>query len=397
VNVNANNPNYVPRYQTLPGGGTNLNKLGMTQEEILTRNFKLEIGTRMREALVPGGPAKSQEAIADLKNGIIQELMSQHEEGSLSFNILQRMLEGAQNHPSNNSNTNSPISASSHSDQVQISANANSADSDLTLRQSIINNGLMNIRRVTVETESGNVNFVVTADGIWKENEDFSSELINTSQGFPGVPESTMHELEHLSRMLQNTPPQPSRSNMAVNPYQPDNSSANAGNVSDNGSQTQPLSLEERLRQYVDAFAAVRNEYSDPNQNLQFSESAFRLLLSNATGLSGQLARMNLGGASAADLSSETIAQMRADAQNQIDVFGEAFLSNIAEHGFDEAFNIAWATIGHSENGVAPTGNSANPREYEQLVNNGNEEGFSFSSQSNQASSTQSVTASGEN
>ncbi|MCL2226098.1 MAG: hypothetical protein FWB97_00485 [Oscillospiraceae bacterium] len=348
MNVNVNNPYYVPKYQTLPGGGTHLNKLGMTQQEILTRNFKLEIGTRMREALVPGGPAKSSEALTDLKNGIIRELMSGQEEGSLAFNILKRMLEGTQNQSSNSSNASSTTNANSHSDQVQISANAGSANSDLILRQSIINNGLMNTRRVTVETESGNVNFVVTADGIWKENqEDFSSQLVNASQGFPGVSESTMHELEHLSRMLQNTPPQPSRSNMAMNPYQPDNSSANAGNVSDNGSQTQPPSLEERLRQYAEAFAAVRNEYSDPNQNLQFSESAFRLLLSNATGLSGQLARMNLGGASAAKLSSETIAQMRADAQNQIDVFGETFLRNIAEHGFDEAFNMAWATIGH--------------------------------------------------
>ena len=348
VNANANNPYYVPKYQTLPGGGTSPNKLGMTQEEIITRNLKLEISTQLRAALPHGSPAKSQEAIADLKSSIIQELMSQHEEGSLAFNILQRMLEGTQNQPSNGSNAGSSYNANQHSDQVQISANAGSENSDLTLRQSIINNGLMNMRRVTVETESGNVNFVVTADGIWKENqEDFSSQLINTSQGFPGVSESTIHELEDLSRMLQNPPPQPSRSNMAVNPYQPDNSSANAGNVSEHGSQTQPLSLEERLRQYAEAFAAVRNEYSDPNQNLQFSQSAFRILLSNATGLSGQLVRMNLGGASAAGLSSETIEQMRADAQNQIDVFGETFLSNIAEHGFDEAFNIAWATTGH--------------------------------------------------
>jgi len=361
VKLNANNPNYVPKYQTLPSGETNLNKLGMTQEEILTRNFKLEIGTRMREALVPGGPAKSREAITDLQNGIIRELMSEHEEGSLAFNILQRMLEGTQNQSSNDSNAGLSINANPHSDQVQISANAVSANSDLTLRQSIINNGLMNIRRVAVETESGNVNFVVTADGIWRENEDFSSELINTSQGVPGVSESAMHDLEHLSRMLQNIPPQPSRSNMTVNPYQTDNSSANTGNVSDTGSQTQPLSLEERLRQYAEAFAAVRNEYSDPNQNLQFSESAFRLLLDNAAGLSGQLARMNLGGASAADLSSETITQMRADAQNQIDVFGETFLSNITEHGFDEAFNIAWATFGHNESEVTPTGNTATP------------------------------------
>ncbi|MCL2279027.1 MAG: hypothetical protein FWC20_06430 [Oscillospiraceae bacterium] len=358
MNLNANNPYYVPKYQTLPGGGTNLNKLGMTQEEILTRNFKLEIGTRMREALVPGGPAKSREAIADLKSGIIRELMSQHEEGSLAFNILERMLERAQNQSSNDSNAGSSTNAKSHSDQVQISADAQNTSAELTLRESIVNNGLRNIRRMTVETESGILNLVVTADGIWNEQ---SGELVSSSQGVPGVPESTISELEHLSRMLQNIPPEPSGSNMTVIPYQSYSSSTNTNNGSEQGSQTQPLSFKQRLSQYVNAFAAVRDEYSDPTQNLQFSESAFRLFLSNAIGLSGQLARMNIGGESAAGLSSEAIAQKLADAQNQIDVFGETFLSNFAEHGLDEAFNMAWATIGHTETEVAPTGNTANP------------------------------------
>jgi len=358
LNVNANNPYYVPKYQTLPGGGTNLNKLGMTQEEILTRNFKLEIGTRMREALVPGGPAKSREAIADLKSDIIRELMSQHEEGSLAFNILERMLERAQNQPSNGSNAGSYTNAKSQSDQVQISADAQNTSTELTLRESIVNNGLRNIRRMTVETESGTLNLVVTADGIWNEQ---SGELVSSSQGVPGVPESTISELEHLSRMLQNIPPEPSGSNMAVNPYQPDDSSAATSNGSEQGSQAQPLSFKQRLSQYVNAFAAVRDEYGDPNQNLQFSESAFRLLLSNAIGLSGQLARMNHGAESTAGLSGEAVSQMIADAQNQIDVFGETFLSNFAEHGIDEAFNMAWATIGHSETEAAPTSNTAPP------------------------------------
>ena len=93
--MNVNNPNYVPKYQTHLGGETSLNKLGMTQQEILERNFKLEIGTRMREALSPGSPAKSATEITNLKVDIIRQLMSEQEEDSLGMSILQQMLEQA--------------------------------------------------------------------------------------------------------------------------------------------------------------------------------------------------------------------------------------------------------------------------------------------------------------
>ena len=101
MNVNANNPYYVPKYQTLPSGETSPNKLGMTQQEILERNFKLEVGTRLREALTPGSPSKSAEARANLEMDIIRELMAKQEEGSLAMSVLQMMLERIQNQPLN--------------------------------------------------------------------------------------------------------------------------------------------------------------------------------------------------------------------------------------------------------------------------------------------------------
>jgi hypothetical protein len=76
----------------------------MTKEEILKRNFKLELGTRMREAMPPGSPAKSAQDITNLKLDILREFMSREEEGSLAMSVLQRMLESIQNRPSNDYN-----------------------------------------------------------------------------------------------------------------------------------------------------------------------------------------------------------------------------------------------------------------------------------------------------
>ena len=101
MNINANNPYYVPKYQTLPSGETSLNKLGMTQQEILERNFKLEVGTRLREALRPGSPAKSAQERANLEMDIIRQLMAEQEEGSLAMNVLQMMFDRLQGQPSN--------------------------------------------------------------------------------------------------------------------------------------------------------------------------------------------------------------------------------------------------------------------------------------------------------
>jgi len=96
MNVNANNPYYVPQYATWAGGKAR-NTGGLNQQEILERKLKLEVGARMREAMPHGSPGKSAEAVNNLRVDIIRELMSEKEEGSLAFNILQRMLEGIRN------------------------------------------------------------------------------------------------------------------------------------------------------------------------------------------------------------------------------------------------------------------------------------------------------------
>jgi len=96
MNVNANIPNYVPKYLEWTPGEPVRNIVGITKEEFLTSQLKLEIGTRLREA-IPWGKPSYEGAVNNLKIDIIRQLMSEQEEDSLAMNILQRMLESAQN------------------------------------------------------------------------------------------------------------------------------------------------------------------------------------------------------------------------------------------------------------------------------------------------------------
>ena len=97
MNVNANNPYYVPQYATWAGGAAR-NTGGLTQQEILERKFKLEIGTRIREDITrPNTPAQSAQDFTNRTIDIIRQLMSEQEEGSLAFNVLQSMLERTRN------------------------------------------------------------------------------------------------------------------------------------------------------------------------------------------------------------------------------------------------------------------------------------------------------------
>jgi hypothetical protein len=131
MNVNnANNPNYVPKCATWRGE-TVRNTGGLTQAVLLERKLSLEVnsrvdpsgrlmgahmnqinamrlnaqrlGTAARPGISMNTPTQAMQTFQNERINVIRQLMSEHEEGSLEMDILQRMLERAQNPPQNRS------------------------------------------------------------------------------------------------------------------------------------------------------------------------------------------------------------------------------------------------------------------------------------------------------
>ena len=132
MNMKINDPNYVPRYATWRGE-TVRNTNGLTQQVLLERKFNLEIrsridpggrlmnahinqinalrqnaqrlGTATRSGICINTPTQAMKTFNSRRIDAIRQLMSEHEDGSLAFNVLQGMLEKAQS-PSSNSSSN---------------------------------------------------------------------------------------------------------------------------------------------------------------------------------------------------------------------------------------------------------------------------------------------------
>jgi hypothetical protein len=226
-----------------------------------------------------------------------------------------------------------PQAQGMQNDQVQISAEAQEMATGRSLRESLMRQGLLNMRRVQIGGEGGWIAFV-TADGIWKSTDGgATSSWLDISTG---APNDTIRELEHLSKMLAFLPPSSTTGTSFAERIIP-------GTGSELG-RVEPLpqpGLQERLQQIVDSFVAVREGFGNSGQYMQFSEAAFMHMLNQGV-LVGQLARINLGGGTAEGLDMETIEQMREEARQQINQFGRAFLDNFGRYGAERAFEAAW-------------------------------------------------------
>ncbi|MCL1877982.1 MAG: hypothetical protein FWF80_03925 [Defluviitaleaceae bacterium] len=110
--------------------------------------------------------------------------------------------------------------------------------------------------------------------------------------------------------------------------------------------------LRDTLWQIASAFSAANEGLSNAS-NEQKLGLAFQHMLTNTTEIYARLARITLGNEDAADLSTEAIQQIHKDAQHQIDLFGEAFLSKFKQYGLDDGFNIAWSILSGTVKAVA--------------------------------------------
>jgi|GEM_PF-5642929 len=205
----------------------------------------------------------------------------------------------------------------------------------------------MNMQSVTIESGNSRWEALVSPEGIWIAPEGWQSreefELIDPSRGVPGIPQSRIRELEHLSKMLEHIPPQ--LGNLTLTRRDPEDRSVALDTQTIN---SPDLSLYDRLRQITNAFSDVRDGFGGSNQHIQSTEFAFRHVINNSFTLVGQLARKNFGGGSAEGVDMEIIKQLREDAQRQIDLFSETFLSKFRQYGTEDAFNIAWAQLNQS-------------------------------------------------
>ena len=113
------------------------------------------------------------------------------------------------------------------------------------------------------------------------------------------------------------------------------------------------VGLYDSLRHIATAFAAVVDELGSSALGSQQLESAFWHILRNTHGLTAHLARLNLGGESAADLDAETIAQMHEEAREQLELFGETFLEKFKQYGLEDGFSVAWAKLTNPISAVA--------------------------------------------
>ncbi|MCL2575856.1 MAG: hypothetical protein FWE33_05420 [Defluviitaleaceae bacterium] len=221
-------------------------------------------------------------------------------------------------------------------DQVQISNEAKQMQTGQCLREDLRQNGF-NLRFAMLEIGGEDVQVIVTATGIWKPDGEGNHTLLDTSKGIAGVAQSSIHELEHLSLMLRHMPPD----FVSTSVYNKRNNLVLDENIETITTQTQ-LTFKERLQQFVDVFEAMREDFNG-NAQMQFSQTAFRLLLDGAIGLAAQLIRINLG---EANINEETIEEIRLQSEEQLNIFASTFINNFNQHGKETAFNIAWATFG---------------------------------------------------
>jgi len=227
-------------------------------------------------------------------------------------------------------------------DNVEISIEArNLSLQNLTIKEVQGVGWLGNMTSVLVGQGDNAWRAIITPDGIFKptQNTPFSlnpHELLDTSTGIPGVAQSQIREMEHLSKMLKHLSSDESTMLRAPNTVAID------GVFDDNANQFLHANLKVGLQRLTNAFGAVREEFGNSNQHIQFTESAFRHLLSD-TFLTAQLLKAKSGNS---DGDIMNTIELREEAKRQISSFGDVFLSNFREHGTEGAFAIAWKQLG---------------------------------------------------
>ena len=249
-----------------------------------------------------------------------------------------------------------------------------------------------NAQHLWIEANGEKVSTFVTPDGIWMANNGGigreAYEWIDASTGIPGMPKSTIQELEYMSKMLAHmpsgqlsvSPASYGRSIMAetgmklsdmtgtytvqelqklkdkgydLSKLPPKSSLMTAeqlqwlrgDDMMKNAESFQTKSLKENLQEIVNAFTAVLEQFGNSEQHFQATESAFRLLLGNNRGYLGNqlMQRNSADNASAKNL--VILEQARMDSERQIDSFGNTFLNSFREQGAEKAFELAWSKL----------------------------------------------------
>ncbi|MCL2753302.1 MAG: hypothetical protein FWE44_04040 [Defluviitaleaceae bacterium] len=225
-------------------------------------------------------------------------------------------------------------------DQIYISGEAIDMESQKALREELAQNGF-NFRFAVIDSENGtSVRFIVTPSGIWKTGENGFSTKVDIEQGVEGIEQTTLYGLKHLTLMLRHL--QPEHDEMRLSLRQ---TIANL-QLGEYVDKTDPKeALENQLRQLTNAFGAMREEFGNTDQYMQYSQAAFRILLSSTMGLTGRLVRINLGGQNAALLDIDDIEKLQEQAQQKINDFADKFLKNFERLGAQGAFDVAWDSM----------------------------------------------------
>ena len=224
---------------------------------------------------------------------------------------------------------------------AQISEEARHMSDALALREELKTNGF-NFRFAEVKAKNGEITrFIITPGGIWRSRDDKGiSVRVDAEQGLPGFSQSALQELAHLSQMLQHFQPEHDAMRAASR-----EATQNIG-LGQNVDATDPKeAFKSHLFSLASTFAAMRENFNNPNQHAATSHAAFRLLLSGTMGLAARLVRINLGSESTADMGVYAIEKLRALASEKIEFFAEDFLAKFESLGLQGAFDAAWANF----------------------------------------------------
>ncbi|MCL2198917.1 MAG: hypothetical protein FWB80_10250 [Defluviitaleaceae bacterium] len=182
-------------------------------------------------------------------------------------------------------------------------------------------------------------NAIVTPKGVWIAPADWQS-MDDFSQDAQGLPESTMRELEYLSKMLQHIPPLYNRLIViqSRNPENPNGVTTEPPEIKNTPTLPQhnpKEALHAVLYPIANAFAAVSAEATDQ----QYAEAAFRRMIANTNVLSAHIRRIGQRD----EVSHE-------EALAKVNAFADTFLEKFRQYGLQDGFNVAWVQLYQSAN-----------------------------------------------
>ena len=201
---------------------------------------------------------------------------------------------------------------------------------------------------LTLEYGDSRWSAFVTADGIWIAAEGWHSlrdfSLLDVSKGVNGIPESTIQDMVYMGKILANmTPPQLVQSG---NVWHSSGISVAQREPYGYGFATDGAPTDEHLRS---ALWNIANAFSTTNESLGDMssmwrlESAFKHLLNSDHNFVTHLLMLNMGDTTEPD--SDRFAQMREQAEAQIEAFGRNFLAKYVQYGLEDGFNVAWGAL----------------------------------------------------